>query len=147
MKDIDLQKQFKDQLSASNQTVTQLEGRVRQLEAQLVDAQNHILLLSENDLKTYKEKLKKALNEVANLQGQLHHKEADLEHYKVKVTELLDDLKERNKERFGLEKEVEKLKKEIQDLKRQISSLKSKGQISTLLITSKCRAKSFYFPI
>lgn len=132
MKDLDLQKHYKDHLTASNQTVAQLEGRVKQLEAQLADAQNHILILSETDLKSYKEKLRKAVNDVANLQGQVHHKEADLDQYKVKVGELLEELERVNKERFGLDREVEKLKKEIVDLKRQIASLKSKGRYKTV---------------
>lgn len=115
------QKHLKDQLSSSNQTIKELQSRIKQLESELMDANASLAALQDNEIKSYKNKLIKALNEVSHLQTQLYQKESDIDLLKQQVAELMEELESVQKQRYLLEREREALRKEIADLKRQLA--------------------------
>lgn len=98
-------KNIKSHLSSANQTILELEGQVRQLESELAQSRSQIMLLTDNDLKYYKDKLQKSVNDVANLQGQLYQKEADLEKSQTEVSSLQQKLELARRENCDWEKE------------------------------------------
>ena len=125
-KEIEQQKHLKEQLSSSNQTIKELQTQIKHLEAELSDANSTLAELQDNEMKSYKNKLIKALNEVSHLQTQLYQRDDDIDALKKQIGELMAELESVQKQRFLLEREREALKKEIADLKRQLAKAKSK---------------------
>lgn len=131
-KEIEQQKLLKEQMSSANQTIKEMQSRIKQLESELYEANSALSELQDNEMKSYKNKLIKALNEVSHLQTQLYQKEEDIDSLKRQITELMTEVETVQKQRFTLEREREALKKQIADLKLQLA--KARGIFHTLII-------------
>lgn len=118
----------KEELKAANQMIKELRNRVKQLENTNSELESSLGALQDNEMKSYKNKLIRALEEVSNLQQDVYRKESDIEELKQKIRNLMDELEDVQKQRFSLERQIEKQRMEINELKILISRLKSKGE-------------------
>ncbi|XP_067943591.1 fibrinogen- and Ig-binding protein-like [Watersipora subatra] len=130
--DLELCKQqaLKEQLGSANQTIKQLEGIRKQLESELTASNASLLALQDNEIKSYKSKLMKALNEVSSLQHLLHGKDSEISMCKRSAEELMGELEATQIKRYSFEREVEALKREVTELKETLSKLKGKSDDS-----------------